>query len=526
MKDDLNILAILPARGGSKRIPLKNIKEFCNQPMISWPISVLKASNYVNDIIVSTESKKIKVIAEQYGATVPFLRPAELADDQTGTKEVIKHATEWYVENKGKPDLILTIYPTAVFITETDIEKAIDLMRETDSTSIVACKEYNYPIQRAVFVNDHNKIEMFQPDYILTRTQDCEAAYHDAAQLYLSKVEQVLSGEDEFHNNSSMLIIPKHRAVDIDTPDDFEFAEQLFQIKLSKEKMNRIAIGTVQFGMPYGVANSDGQVDFNTASKIVSIAGENGIDTYDTSISYGDSEECLGKIGMKNKYVITKLPQIPEGITDIPDWIVSQVKSSLERLNVNKAYGLLLHDSSQIDELGKIFNKTFMDLKSDGLVEKIGLSAYTPEEIAKASTLIDLDIVQVPFNIIDRRLLETGWLNRLHDSGVEIHARSIFLQGLLLLRRENIPARFNKWKNLWNDWHNWLDNNNVSPLAACLHYPLSIPQIDKVIVGLDNIEHLNDLTQSFDQSNRPFIFPDISCDDEQLLNPSKWMQLN
>ena len=83
MKDDLNILAILPARGGSKRIPLKNIKEFCNQPMISWPISVLKASNYVNDIIVSTESKKIKVIAEQYGATVPFLRPAELADDQT-----------------------------------------------------------------------------------------------------------------------------------------------------------------------------------------------------------------------------------------------------------------------------------------------------------------------------------------------------------------------------------------------------------------------------------------------------------
>ena len=268
--------------------------------------------------------------------------------------------------------------------------------------------------------------------------------------------------------------------------------------------MNRIAIGTVQFGMPYGVANSDGQVDFNTASKIVSIAGENGIDTYDTSISYGDSEECLGKIGMKNKYVITKLPQIPEGITDIPDWIISQVKSSLERLNVNKAYGLLLHDSSQIDELGKIFNKTFMDLKSDGLVEKIGLSAYTPEEIAKASTLIDLDIVQVPFNIIDRRLLETGWLNRLHDSGVEIHARSILLQGLLLLRRENIPPRFNK----------------------CLHYPLSIPQIDKVIVGLDNIEHLNDLTQSFDQSNRPFIFPDISCDDEQLLNPSKWMQLN
>ena len=98
-----------------------------------------------------------------------------------------------------------------------------------------------------------------------------------------------------------------------------------------------------------------------------------------------------------------------EGITDIPDWIVSQVKSSLERLNVNKAYGLLLHDSSQIDELGKIFNKTFMDLKSDGLVEKIGLSAYTPEEIAKASTLIDLDIVQVPFNIIDQKIIR-NWL--------------------------------------------------------------------------------------------------------------------
>jgi len=526
METKYKILAILPARGGSKRIPNKNIREFCNQPMISWPIKVLKASDHVTDIIVSTESSQIKEIAEKWGATVPFLRPAELADDQTGTKEVIKHATEWYVKNIARPDLVLTIYPTAVFITEEDIEKAIELIEETNSTTVLACKEYNYPIQRAVFINDQNKVEMFQPEYTLTRTQDCEPAYHDAAQLYLSRVEQVLSDAEEFDNNSSMLVIPKHRAVDIDTPDDFEFAERLFQIKLAKERMNRLAIGTVQFGMPYGVANTGGQVDFDTASKIVAIAEQNGIDTYDTSISYGDSEECLGKIGMQNKYVITKLPQIPEGISDIPDWIVSQVKSSLKRLKINKAYGLLLHDSSQIEELGRIFNKTFINLKSEGFVEKIGLSAYTPEEIAKAATLIDLDIVQVPFNIIDRRLLTSGWLNRLHNAGVEIHARSIFLQGLLLLDRDHIPTKFSKWTRLWNEWHDWLEHNNISPLAACLHYPLSIPQIDKVIVGLDNIDHLSKLTQSFDQSNRPFIFPDLSCDDELLLNPSKWTTLN
>lgn len=526
MKKKFKVLAILPARGGSKRIPNKNIREFCNQPMISWPISVLKASDHVQDIIVSTESIHIKEIAEKCGATVPFLRPQELADDQTGTKAVIKHATEWYIENVTTPDLVLTIYPTAVFITEEDIEKAIALIEETNSTSIMACKEYNYPIQRAVFINDHNKIEMFQPEYILTRTQDCKPAYHDAAQLYLSRVEQILSDSAEFDINSSMLVIPKHRAVDIDTPDDFEFAERLFQMKLSSTKMNRLAIGTVQFGMPYGVANSHGQVPFDTASRIVAIAEQHGINTYDTSISYGDSEECLGKIGMQNKYVITKLPQIPKGISDIPDWIINQVKSSLQRLKINKAYGLLLHDSSQIDELGDIFNKTFMNLKSEGLVEKIGLSAYTPQEIAKAATLIDLDIVQVPFNIFDRRLLTSGWLNRLHNSGIEIHARSIFLQGLLLLERDDIPNKFRKWNKLWNEWHDWLEFSNTSALAACLHYPLSIPQIDKVIVGLDNIEHLHQLTQSFDQSKRPFIFPDLSCDDELLLNPSKWVTLN
>ncbi len=520
------ILAIIPARGGSKRIPLKNIKEFCNRPMISWPIEVLKASNYVTDILVSTESKRIQQIAEDWGASAPFLRPKELADDQTGTKEVIKHATEWYVENIKTPDLVLTIYPTAVFIEEEDIENAINLIDETGSSSIVACKEYIYPIQRAVFINKDQKIEMFQPEFSLTRTQDCEPAYHDAAQLYLSTTKQILSDEDEFSStSSSMLIIPRHRAVDIDTPDDFEFAERLFQLQLSKQKMNRIAIGTVQFGMPYGIANQKGQVDYDTAQKIVSIAADNGIDTYDTSISYGESEECLGKIGMNNKFVITKLPQIPSGISDIPDWIFSQVKSSLSRLNVNKAYGLLLHDSSQIDELGFIFNNTFTDLKKDGLVEQIGLSAYTPEEISKASTLINLDIVQVPFNVIDRRLIQSGWLNRLHNAGVEIHARSIFLQGLLLLDKHQIPEPFQKWNDLWSSWHSWLDENEVSPLAACLHYPLSIPQIDKVIVGLDGINHLEALINSFDQDNRPFIFPDLSCEDELLLNPSNWSTL-
>ena len=517
------ILAILPARGGSKRIPKKNIKEFCGKPMIAWPIQTLQACGLVDDILVSTDSPEIQDIVKSLDVKAPFLRPDELSDDNTGTGPVIKHAVEWYLSNVGNPDLILTVYPSAVFITPKDLEDALDLLLESKSESLIACGAYEYPIQRALFLNQDKRIEMFSPEHINTRTQDCEDAYHDAGQLYLSTLDAVLAGLGEFSNDSTMFILPRHKVIDIDTPEDYEFAERLFLLEQQKKKANRIAIGTVQFGLDYGVANKYGQVDLDEANEILKSADHKGIDTLDTSISYGVSEESLGKVGVGKFKVVTKLPPIPSSVEDVDEWAYDQMQSSLTRMNLQTAYGLLVHDTSQLfGSNGSKLAEAMLSLKKQGLVHKIGVSAYGPDEVASVFQKFQIDIIQVPFNVFDRRMLTSGWLQRLNDAGIEIHARSIFLQGLLLLKINEVPENFKKWGSLISFWHKWLEQNNSTALETCLHYPLSLPQIDRVIVGVDNNDQLKEIIEAFNPRNRPFIFPDISCDDELLLNPSNW----
>ena len=524
--DKPKVLAILPARGGSKRIPKKNIKEFCGKPMIAWPIQTLQACGLVDDILVSTDSPEIQQVVESLNVQAPFLRPAELSDDNIGTGPVIKHAVEWYLENIGKPDLILTVYPSAVFITPKDLEEALELLMKNDSESLIACGAYEYPIQRALFLNKDKRIEMFSPEHINTRTQDCEDAYHDAGQLYLSTLNAVLAGLGEFSNDSTMFILPRHKVIDIDTAEDYEFAERLFLLEQEKKKMNRLAIGTVQFGSDYGIANQHGQVNLEEANNILKIADNKGIDTLDTSISYGVSEESLGKVGVGKFKVVTKLPPIPGSIEDVNEWAYDQMQSSLERLNLKTAYGLLVHDTSQLfGEDGAKLAHAMTLLKQEGLVHKIGVSAYGPDEVASVFQKFQIDIIQVPFNVFDRRMLTTGWLQRLNDAGIEIHARSIFLQGLLLLSIKQVPEKFSQWSDLISFWHDWLNKNDTSALETCLHYPLSLPQIDRVIVGVDNNEQLSEIIDAFNPRNRPFIFPDISCEDEKLLNPSNWSVL-
>jgi pseudaminic acid cytidylyltransferase len=517
------ILAILPARGGSKRIPNKNIKEFCGKPMIAWPIQTLQTSGVVDDILVSTDSLEIQKVVNSLNIKAPFLRPPELSDDNTGTGPVIKHALEWYIANIGKPDLILTVYPSAVFITAGDLEAALEQLLDSGSQSLIACGEYEYPIQRALFLNADNRIEMFSPEYINTRTQDCQEAFHDAGQLYFSTTDAVLEGSGEFSNDSTMFVLPRHKVIDIDTAEDYEFAERLFLLEQDKKKMNRLAIGTVQFGLDYGVANKHGQVDAKEASLILQAGNSRGIDTLDTSISYGVSEECLGNVGVNKYKVVTKLPPIPLGIKDINSWVYDQMQASLTRLNIRTAYGLLVHDTSQLfGSNGAKLASAISSLKQEGLVHKIGVSAYGPDEVASVFQRFEVDIIQIPFNVFDRRMLTSGWLQRLNSSGIEIHARSIFLQGLLLLPLDAVPEKFSQWAPLLKFWHEWLDTHDTSALETCLHYPLSIPQIDRVIVGIDNHQQLNEIMEAFNPRNRPFIFPDISCDDELLLNPSNW----
>jgi aryl-alcohol dehydrogenase-like predicted oxidoreductase len=285
---------------------------------------------------------------------------------------------------------------------------------------------------------------------------------------------------------------------------------------------SRLTIGTVQFGLDYGVANKSGQVSRKDAKSIISLARLSGIDALDTAISYGESETCLGAIGLGGFKVITKLPPIPGNITDVATWVYDQMEESLYRLNLTSVYGLLLHHSQQLlGSKGKDLSRAIQQLKIRGKVQKIGVSIYAPSELDRLMGVCKIDIVQAPFNLIDQRLEKSGWLQKLYNSGVEVHVRSVFLQGLLLMTTSEVPEKFKYWQPLLNTFHNWLIDNNISALQACIGFVHAHPQIAKIVVGVDSKEQLKQLIQ-VEKLPKNIIWPNINCSDENLINPSSW----
>lgn len=286
--------------------------------------------------------------------------------------------------------------------------------------------------------------------------------------------------------------------------------------------MQKIGLGTVQFGLNYGVSNTHGRVPISGVKDILDIAYKAGMDTLDTAIGYGYSEEVLGKTGVKSWRVISKLPSIPNGCNDISGWIDKQVQDSLARLDLNCLDGILMHDPNDLNGSdGKLIIKRLLSLKEENLVKKIGLSIYDPVELEPITDIFPIDILQAPMNILDRRLLRSKSIANLKKNGCEIHIRSIFLQGLLLMSSQNRPAYFDKWKNLWTDWNNWLESENLTGLEACISYALGCPLVDRVIIGVSSKEELDQiLSISYKLKLNP---PKaLESNDTDLINPSKW----
>lgn len=287
----------------------------------------------------------------------------------------------------------------------------------------------------------------------------------------------------------------------------------------------RLALGTAQFGLHYGIANQEGQVKRSAVKAMLHLAANNGIDTLDTAIAYGESEACLGEVGTQDFKLVTKLPAVPDSCTDVSGWVQEQVAASLARLGVNALYGLLLHRPQQLLESdGKILFQTLQGLKKTGQVQKVGVSIYAPSELEVLTPRYRFDLVQAPFNLVDRRLHTSGWLKRLKDEGVEIHTRSAFLQGLLLMSQDSIPKKFSPWSDLWDKWHDWLEHHAASAVQGSLAFPLSFPEIDRVVVGADSVSQLQQIISAA-SSAAPVDLPDLDCDAENLINPARWSQL-
>ena len=285
---------------------------------------------------------------------------------------------------------------------------------------------------------------------------------------------------------------------------------------------DRIALGTVQFGMAYGIANADGQVPPGEVAQIIATAREGGIDTLDTAILYGSSESVLGTVGTNGFRIVSKLPALPEACDDVADWVRGEARSCLERLRADRLAGLLLHRPADLlGRRGRALYQALAALKDDGLVEKIGYSVQTPEDLDELFERFAPDLVQVPCNVFDRRMQTSGWLGRLAGEGVEVHARSAFLQGLLLLPPGGIPAKFAPWADLFARWHGWCEERKMSRLDAALGHALSVDGIDRVVVGVDSHAQLQEILTSSRKAGR-LVANDIQAEAGILINPSQW----
>lgn len=222
-------LAVIPARGGSKRVPRKNVRPFCGRPMIAWPIAAARASGSFDRIVVSTDDDEIAEVSRGLGALVPFRRPEALCGDHATSIAVVAHAVRWHVENGFDPEAVCCIYPTAPFVQPRDLAAGLALLEETGRDFVFPVTSYAFPIQRALRRDAAGGVEMLHPEYELARSQDLEEAFHDAGLFYWGRPRPWLAQARIYGPASATLALPRHRVQDIDTEEDWRRAELMFE---------------------------------------------------------------------------------------------------------------------------------------------------------------------------------------------------------------------------------------------------------------------------------------------------------
>lgn len=224
-------LAVIPARGGSKRIPRKNIREFVGKPIIAYSIEAAINSGVFDEVIVSTDDNEIADVAKHYGASVPFMRPADIADDHAVVLDVVKNACVWFSEKRIKPDFICCIYATAPFVMAEDLRQAMDLTETGESQGAMSVSKFTFPIQRALEIVSDNQLKMINEHHLATRSQDLPEAYMDAGQFFLLSADALMRCKiSPLEHRLAPVFIPTSRVQDIDTLEDWDRAELLYNV--------------------------------------------------------------------------------------------------------------------------------------------------------------------------------------------------------------------------------------------------------------------------------------------------------
>ena len=284
--------------------------------------------------------------------------------------------------------------------------------------------------------------------------------------------------------------------------------------------IEKICLGTAQFGSSYGLTNKNIELSIEEIGEILSLAKHNGISFLDTAPTYGNAEFKLGNLDTRDWNIVTK---VKTGNTISTDNSFSgSVEDSLNRLKIDNLYAVLIHNPKLFydPQINNLLNQ-LSELKEKGLIKKIGVSVYDSVEVDFILGNFDVDIIQIPFNIIDGRMMENNTLDKLKRRNIEVHARSIYLQGLLLMDIKDQTQQFGNWKSTWKLFNSFCLDNKITPLEACLRYVLQNPQIDRVILGIDNYSQLEETIESATGGEVNVPNELISLDDN-LCNPLNW----
>lgn len=291
----------------------------------------------------------------------------------------------------------------------------------------------------------------------------------------------------------------------------------------------KVGLGTAQFGMDYGITNAAGRVLPANAGHILRRAADSGVDLIDTAAAYGESEAVLGDLLWSGHpfRLVSKVPPLTQRdgyFNDAATRVRASVTASLRRLRQDRLYGMLFHRVADLlNADGRAVLAALIDVKSEGLIEKIGVSVYAAEEIDAVLELLTPDIVQIPLNALDQRLLHSGHVDKLADASIEIHARSVFLQGVLLTDPARLPGYFSPYAPLLQRFRQSALASGLGPLGTALGFITSIPKVHAAIVGVTTAEELDEIMRA-SRASGPFEmdWPSYRCDEEMLINPALW----
>ena len=283
----------------------------------------------------------------------------------------------------------------------------------------------------------------------------------------------------------------------------------------------KLGIGTAQFGLNYGINNKQGKLDLKESKRIIEYAKKIGIDTIDTAVAYGNAHKVLSKIDTNDFKIVSKIPHLIKKNEAFS--IAKTVHNSLKSLNCERIYAFMFHASEDlISKRSSSLYKEMKTIKDEGFIKKIGVSIYDPNDLKTILNHFDIDIIQAPLNIFDTRILDLINSDNFRRKNIEVHVRSVFLQGLLLMNHEDIPEIFLKWKSHFKKWDKFNTQNDQSKIESAIGFVKNINSVDKIIIGVDSLSQLKEINTAYHSSQLTSYDKSLSINDLHLINPSNW----